>query len=93
MKKSWWSNLPYWLKSGIIVGLIGVIFFISLVLISEKGSLRCMPYSPSDYFLECNIFMWILQPMAFGAIIVYFIAGFVIGSIIGLIYGRFKKKK
>ena len=87
------NKLPYWLRKGIITGLIAVIFFISLLLISENGRLRCMPSPPTDYFVDCNIFMWVLENMFLQSIAFCFIVGFIIGSIIGLIYSKIKKKK
>ncbi len=87
-----WKKMSYWLKCGIILGLISVISIIMIVLVSENGNLRCEPIPSSDYFIECNLFMWILQPMIFVNIIIFFIVGFLIGAIIGFIVDRIKLK-
>lgn len=91
------KNLPYWLKGGIIAILIGYI------LIYVTGIFMVIPFVRYmiSYTLNLPITLfWIFFPKSFSPFSpTYWITGyiiliayyFIIGAIVGLIYGKIKK--
>ena len=93
----------YWLRGGLIGGVLGVIFFIAIYLmflIKKDASLykffsigqSIMEWVPATHSnLGRNIFGWLV--FLVGNSLADFIPIFIIGTIIGLIYGKIKNKK
>jgi hypothetical protein len=89
-----WKNLSYWLKGGIILAGINFLLIVLYYLISNgQGSY----YDPSAFlyissFLVTDFFYWgsnsPLEIFIFSSIFY-----FIIGAIIGLIYGKIKNRK
>ena len=95
-----WKNLPHWLKGGIIT----VLIFISAFILS----LFLPPYCPHSVLGGCGLviepFVYTLIPGWFitdfiddGNIYVGFLASFIVyfilGALIGWIYGKIKNNK
>lgn len=75
-----WNNFKYWLKSGIIFAIIPLIYTVYI-------AIKC---SLDDYFNfgGCD---WAIVGILFG--IILSAAAFLIGAVVGLIYGKIKKGK
>lgn len=102
-----WKNLPYWLKGGVIFLVISIFLhlFIKLLYVLTPivgiSFLIWYPLSWILYFLPSLIIFWnsIFEPDTFipivsGTNVIHvFIFYFIIGAIIGWIYGKIKSRK
>jgi len=103
-----WKNLPYWLKGGIITTILCLIIALALVPFGDDtGGYLILPYwfipTLIGSAIICTPFVWIFGPLAwdnindfffhFGFAVTGIIFYFLIGAIIGWIYGKIRNRK
>lgn len=83
-----WHNWPYWLKGGIIFLIFPVIGLYGGATCQEFECLIYLPFSGAIMFIEPHDSLW--SRVIFT--VVNFMFYLILGSIIGLIYGKSKSK-
>lgn len=86
-----WKNLPYWLKGGIIGLTIGLLYGLFSIILIVLVILGYLPASPFNLGTQSPKFLFLIIPFI-GTLIQTSIL-FVIGSLIGYIYGKVKLRK
>ena len=97
-----WKNWPYWLKGGVIGVILIIVFFIIIVSISNTSK-GCTSWENSPYYCISIIGASFLIAVVTGSrnmMFLYISTGitniiivFIVGSLIGLIYGKIKNRK
>lgn len=85
-----YKTLPYWLKGGIGIGVLTSVIYVLVLWINilfGEGTIR------EGWIFEGLIGQpyWIVSLVTFISVYVAFACGFVIGAIVGFIYGRIKQ--
>lgn len=86
------KNLSYWFKGGILGGLLVFFGFLSYVLLGIFSELHPTYYDCSAIAetIPCSFSEFIINQLSLIAI--YTVIGFVVGAIMGLIFGKVKLK-
>lgn len=93
-----WKNWPYWFKGGITVVSVYILFIILILAIYKPffdscGHMGCN----SDWIIILSGFPTIFIPLQYhfmlGVSVLAFFQYFLIGALIGYIYGKIKSKK
>ena len=104
-KKSGWKEWPYWLKGGVIITIIGLIlFFVGILFIYLDlffnpchGDVCASGFLTSIGILFFSVFAWPMmlaqnQDILIWTLIISILQLFIIGAIIGFIYGKIKSR-
>ena len=81
-----WEKLPYWLKGGLIGGIISIILliiFLSITKVCIDPSPGCVPMITQLNLIQLNTYLIFICSI---------IIGFLIGAFVGFIIKKLKKK-
>jgi len=83
-----WKNSPYWLRGSLVIGAIGL-FYLTIIRFQKGVLLYPLNYIYLNYFTKGDVYM-LGQFIPFIINIIFF---FILGSLLGFIYGKIKARK
>ncbi len=90
-----WKNWPYWVKGGVIAGIVTLIIGGYYILYDGRSDVLTAIYAPglSALFISKGGLFSGNNPSLFEEFFAITLNGFVYGVLIGWLYGKFKNRK